>query len=222
MHSSGYVQLDDQLVCGDFWDMAASRVVCRELGWGSPVEVGGYPKEVFGSYAAIYHESFPICTGIEQSLDFCQMYKRTSTCQYPASVRCRRTFTKENDIMHLDNLPVCAANLQERELSALCHEYGFATGTLTVGDKTKTCRSLTCTSSNLMNCKSSIAVDLAAAKIKCSEKLSVQLIGGMQSDRGHVLLDGELVCDDYWNQTVREAIISKRNRIFLKICKFRI
>ena len=203
MFSSGYVEFEDKLICGNLWDMAASRVVCRELGWGSPVEVGGYPKDFFGSHTTVFLEITPICTGKEDSLDLCQMLLLNSTCQYPASVRCRRTSKEDNDIMILDKLPVCAANLKEMELSALCLEYGnFAVGTLTMAAKEKTCKSLTCTSSNLMNCKTSIMADQEVAQVKCSQPLNVQLIGGMQSDRGHILINGSLVCDDHWNLEV--------------------
>ena len=45
VHSAGYVQMDKKMICGETWDLAASQVVCRELGWGPPVEVAGYAKE---------------------------------------------------------------------------------------------------------------------------------------------------------------------------------
>ena len=46
---SGYIQFDDKTVCGEFWDMSASEVVCRELGWGPPVDVAGYATGFLGS-----------------------------------------------------------------------------------------------------------------------------------------------------------------------------
>ena len=49
VHSSGYVLLDDMMVCGDAWDMEASLVICRELGWGPPVEIAGFVKDPLGS-----------------------------------------------------------------------------------------------------------------------------------------------------------------------------
>ena len=49
VHSAGYVQMDEKMICGETWDLAASQVVCRELGWGPPVEVAGYAKDFLGS-----------------------------------------------------------------------------------------------------------------------------------------------------------------------------
>ena len=49
VHSAGHVELDDKTVCGDTWDVAAAQVVCRELGWGPPIETAGYATNFLGT-----------------------------------------------------------------------------------------------------------------------------------------------------------------------------
>ena len=125
---SGYIQFDDKTVCGEFWDMAASEVVCRELGWGPALDIGGYTKEFLGSPATKFHDSTPLCTGAEEKLDKCEMKKLTSDCKWGASVRCQRTIHQDQrnqdpkirsgeesgesekaiiGVMILDKFPVC-------------------------------------------------------------------------------------------------------------------
>ena len=48
VHSAGHVELDEKTVCGETWDVAAAQVVCRELGWGPPLETAGYATHFLG------------------------------------------------------------------------------------------------------------------------------------------------------------------------------
>ena len=101
--------------------------------------------------------------------------------------------------MILDHLPVCAAGLDENAIGALCREEGFTNGVLSSGDVVASCRSLTCSSSNLLNCETSIGVNQEAAVVECDGDVGVQLLGGMQADRGHIIYLNGLLCDDDWN-----------------------
>ena len=108
--------------------------------------------------------------------------------------------------MILDHLPVCAAGLDENAIGALCREEGFTNGVLSSGDVVATCRSLTCSSSNLLNCETSIGVNQEAAVVECDGDVGVQLLGGMQADRGHIIYQNGLVCDDDWNVNAANVV----------------
>ena len=108
--------------------------------------------------------------------------------------------------MVLDHLPVCAAGLAENAIGALCREEGFSHGTSSPGPVVGTCRMLTCTTSNLLNCEMSFGVNQEAANIECDQEVGVQLLGGMQADRGHVTYLGGLLCDDDWNSAAADVV----------------
>ena len=88
--------------------------------------------------------------------------------------------------------------MDQNAIQALCREEGFSQGTSSSSEVVGTCRSLSCTSGNLLNCEMSIRVNQEAALIECSGEVGVQLLGGMQADRGHVTYLNGLVCDDFW------------------------
>ena len=186
-------------------------MVCRELGWGPPVEVAGYARDFLGSQipgspSSKFHDSSPLCAGNEPSLDFCDIQpRRTTTCRWPASVRCQRTKTEDSHMI-LDHLPVCAAGLDKNANSALCREEGFSHGVSSSGDVVGTCRLLVCSSANLLNCQMSIGVNQEAAVVECDADVGVQLLGGMQADRGHVIYLNGLLCDDDWNLNAANVV----------------
>ena len=109
--------------------------------------------------------------------------------------------------MILDHLPVCAAGLDENANSALCREEGFSHGVSSSGDVVGTCRLLVCSSANLLNCQMSIGVNQEAAVVECDAgDTGVQLLGGMQADRGHVVYLNGLLCDDDWNSNAANVV----------------
>merc|ERR1712013_726250 len=44
---SGYIGMENKIVCGDFWDLNAAAVACRELGHGRPREV--FASQIYGT-----------------------------------------------------------------------------------------------------------------------------------------------------------------------------
>lgn len=77
--SSGHVMLDEKLICGDVWDLPASEVVCRELGWGPPVEVAGYANDFLGSLSGLScHVFFKV---VDMSGGGKPLYLRLGVCK---------------------------------------------------------------------------------------------------------------------------------------------
>ena len=108
--------------------------------------------------------------------------------------------------MILDHLPVCAAGMEENAIGALCREEGFSHGVSSSGDVVGTCRSLVCSSGNLLNCELSLGVNQEAAIVECDGDVGVQLLGGMQANRGHIIYLNGLLCDDNWNLSAANVV----------------
>ena len=74
---SGYVSMQAQPLCGDFWDANGAAVVCKQLGYGPPKEVFATPR--FGP-SPNYLGFTPVCTGKESKLEECQLLDLPSPC----------------------------------------------------------------------------------------------------------------------------------------------
>ena len=80
--------MDDEVVCGDYWDSDAATVLCRELRLGAPKEYFTYLR--YGKPLRNYMDMRPVCNGSEASLDLCQKVSTKLPCTVPAGVVCRR------------------------------------------------------------------------------------------------------------------------------------
>ena len=204
--SLGYVVLEDLQVCGDFWDIKAGEVACRELGQGAPKEVFGAAR--YGPPRLGFHDMVPVCSGNEDKLDSCKMMKLPKQCGHPAGVVCRRTTRMEGRI-HLDGKPLCSTGFGDTEARALCKEEGFSNGTVNLNpDQTvvPTGFSLKCQSANLDNCQRTICTSGTAANFSCSNSVSdLELVGSSKPGSGSLLFKGGLVCDDDWDIQVNSS-----------------
>jgi len=197
---SGYVLMENRLVCGDFWDYNAAQVACTELGLGTPKEVFGTAR--YGVPAKEYTDLIPICVGDEKKLDSCKLSTNSAPCTFPAGLVCSRT-TEGNASKLLDGLPICADGFTDTEASAVCKEDGFIDGKTNPSPSqvldVSTGWSLKCKTANLENCQKSICVNGSLASFTCGNTSEVELFGGAEPGQGTVLFNRGLVCDDSWD-----------------------
>jgi hypothetical protein len=167
---SGYVIMEDKVVCGDFWDFNAAKVACEELGLGTPKDVFGGAR--FGGPAKEYQEMIPICTGKEVKLDSCKMSKNSNPCNHPAGLVCSR-ITTVNDSTMLDGLPICADGFTNKEATAVCKEEGFFDGKVNSDAShvldVSTGWALNCKHENLETCQKTICVNGSSASYTCGK-----------------------------------------------------
>ena len=197
--SAGYVEMEDKIICGDFWDFNAASVACREMKLGQPKDVFGDSR--YGIPAADYLDVIPICDGNEESLDSCKVAINTDGCSSAAGVVCKRV-TIEDGVTMFDGLPVCAKNFGDTEASAICKEIGYKDGESsqdTSDDNLSTGWSIQCDTGNLENCRKSVCTNSTFAAYTCGDVSEIQLFGGRAPGQGHVLYKGGLVCDDSWD-----------------------
>merc|ERR1712106_236569 len=197
---SGYLVMENKVVCGDFWDYNAAKVACSDLGLGMPKEVFGSSR--YGAPARPFLDVLPLCTGEEDNLDSCKLTKN-SECKHPAGVVCRR-ITKVNESTMLDGLPICAdEGFTNKEASALCKEEGYVDGLVNSSETESltipTGWNIKCKTENLDNCQTSLCINGSAASFTCSNLSEVELVGGSKPGHGTVLYKGGLVCDDLWD-----------------------
>ena len=201
--SSGYIVMENKVVCGDIWDINAGKVVCKELGFGPPKEVFGADR--YGSPKNEFQDLLPLCKGGEESLDSCKLSKNTDTCRHPAGVVCSRVTIDEDSIL-LDGLHVCTEGFTDAEASALCKEEGFHAGTVDpISEEAFSVPrgwSLKCKTANLDNCKKSLCIDGNRTEYTCGNGSEIELIGSADPGKVTILYRKGLVCDDAWDFNV--------------------
>ena len=202
---SGYVSMQDQPLCGDFWDANGAAVVCKQLGYGPPKEV--FATLRFGP-SSNYLGFTPVCTGKESKLEECQLLDLPSPCSSPAGLTCSRVVVTEEGAASLDGQPVCSTGLSDTEAGALCREAGFATGTLSEEptDQVTTGFTISCSAPNMAACSRTVCTDQPAATLVCDGELRVQLVGGSDPTMGTVLYNRGLICDDSWDLQDAEVV----------------
>ena len=186
--------------CGDFWDFNAAKVVCAEIGLGTPKEVFGVAR--YGAPTKQYVDFVPICRGDEEKLDDCKMSPLPSPCTSPAGVVCSRT-TAGSEGIALDGFPVCADGFTNAEATAVCKEEGYVDGVVTNNTEeatpVPTGWSIKCKTGNLDNCITTLCVGGTAASFTCGEEAEVGIFGGAKPGQGNIFYNGGLVCDDNWD-----------------------
>ena len=197
---SGYVMMDDKILCADFWDLNAAKVVCSASGFGEPKEVFGDFR--FGNPLQEYYNMTPVCTGIEDSIEDCKFRENLNNCIIPAGVSCNRISELEGITM-IDGFAVCSENFTKNEASAICKEKGYVKGDInheTVNSRTvKHGHTLHCRSPNIENCEVKKIGQCTAASFSCEKEAELELFGGSLPGEGHLLFKGGLVCDDFWD-----------------------
>ena len=143
--------LENQLLCGDYWDYKAGNVVCRELGFGPVKEI--FSDKRFGKVESEFLKNIPLCDGSESSIDQCKFILNKEPCENLAGVVCSRVIEKKG-VTLLDGEPVCKNGFSDVEASALCKEKGYRDGVVTPGNHSTAEKgwSMQCTSTNLHNC----------------------------------------------------------------------
>ena len=191
--------MENLVVCGDFWDIQAGKVACREMGLGEPKEVFGAAR--FGAAKLGYLDVVPVCSGDEAKLESCKLIKNPQQCNHPAGVVCRR-ITEKEDISLLDGLPICATGFTDIAATAICKEAGFKKGTVrTQAEKdVPTGFSLQCKSANLEECTQTLCTNEKMAEFSFTQELAdLELVGSLEPGHGILLFRGGHVCDDNWD-----------------------
>ena len=107
---SGYASMQDQTICGDFWDASGAEVLCKQLGYGPPKEI--FATSRFGP-SLKYLDFTPVCTGKETKLEECQLVDLPSPCSTPAGLTCSRVVINDEGAASLDGQPVCSLGLSD-------------------------------------------------------------------------------------------------------------
>ena len=156
--SSGYVKMENRLVCGSFWDYNAANVACHELGFGPAKEVFAQKRYGNLNQDELYLQTFPVCDGSEKSLDECEMILYDDLCEFPAGVVCSRVTTQDG-LKLLDGEPICQDGFTDIEANALCKEEGFKNGTVSNKNHSKAQKGwwLSCSIGNMDGCTAQVS-----------------------------------------------------------------
>ena len=197
--------MQDQTICGDFWDASGAEVLCKQLGYGPPKEI--FATSRFGP-SLKYLDFTPVCTGKETKLEECQLMDLPSPCSTPAGLTCSRVVINDEGAASLDGQPVCSTGLSDVEAGALCREGGFASGILGEGsaEQVTTGFYISCSASNMAACTRTVCLNQPAVTLICEGEQRVRLVGSSNPTMGNVLYDRGLVCDDKWDLQDAEVV----------------
>uniref|UniRef100_A0A3B1INW4 SRCR domain-containing protein n=1 Tax=Astyanax mexicanus TaxID=7994 RepID=A0A3B1INW4_ASTMX len=110
-------------VCGDYWDIKAAAVACRELGCGEAVDVVN--ADYFGPGSGTIWRYVGVCNGTESTVRKCDGQSKEvfdSTCvRLVGESRC----SGRVEVLHGESwVTVCDADFNQQDAEVVCRELG--------------------------------------------------------------------------------------------------